>query len=690
MTRNDGSFSFVPSAMANVTTDNAFGIIRVHGSSSDPILYSKIHALGYLLEDSYQDRSFNWSQNACVNWYEADQTTPDYIANLPSCPCTLGQALADGSRFQPDTGCSLFQGSVCTYHKGAQHCVRSIFPTTDNSGVQCCYTEEGDLVYAGDSFNGSTADRSHPWGVTPYGTKGKVPTMSHWVDDVISFYYCCIWTDNSDDCWNYMERRPTADCRNYVPPTHATIYGDPHVYTFDGLGYTANLKGEFLLLQSIDSDALQIQGRMEQISNYNGKIQLATGLTAIAMKDLSTDTVQVELDPISMLIISHGSDKVDVKNQKLINFKGVTAVFDADFTGGNITKVSFIFDSGIAVQVNAIPQLMSLSITIPPTLTGKISGFFGDANNVTSNDPFGEDELLTDEQNLFAYANANMEIDSDDSLFKYELGKSHSDYHNASFKPLFEDPPGTNIPSNTLNLMPETCEGISSCEYDVLTTGLLDVGEATRQAVDQYFLNRNGSLAVIACPYIRTPSNGKKGFVGGQNNHLVGATITFYCNDGYILSGSTTRNCKSNGEWTGTTDEPICYYARDCGSLEPPENGYITVDRSDDEIVAEFTCNDGYNLGGSSVRTCSGDVWTGETTGCYDGLTPDQQLALILGLVIPIVIIVAVVIAFIMYRKRKREKEYRGTSAGAPMENIGKTEEYTDEPKTHVPSAANI
>lgn len=86
---------------------------------------------------------------------------------------------------------------------------------TQGSGQQCCYDSTGALVLTGDSIGGSTPDRAHDWGSPPYREPPRVPGYSHWLYDVISFYYCCLW---SDHCHIYFNHRPSSGCRNYWPP----------------------------------------------------------------------------------------------------------------------------------------------------------------------------------------------------------------------------------------------------------------------------------------------------------------------------------------------------------------------------------------------------------------------------------------------------------------------------------------
>ena len=92
-----------------------------------------------------------------------------------------------------------------------------------------------------------------------------------------------------------FERRPSQDCVGYQPPGGATVFGDPHVYTFDGLPYTFNGKGEFVLVRSNSPKVkLDVQGRFEQVHDSPYGEVKASMLTAIAAKDNVSATVEVK------------------------------------------------------------------------------------------------------------------------------------------------------------------------------------------------------------------------------------------------------------------------------------------------------------------------------------------------------------------------------------------------------------
>jgi hypothetical protein len=162
--------------------------------------------------------------------------------------------------------------------------------------------------------------RNHNLGVLPWNEANKIPTLSHWLADVVPFYPCCMWQDEqSNGCQAYrFERRPSQDCVGYQPPGGgnltkfnqnwtptilyfyiiATVFGDPHVYTFDGLPYTFNGKGEFVLVRANSPRVkLDVQGRFEQVWDSPYGEVMASTLTSVAAKDNVSATVEVPRSP---------------------------------------------------------------------------------------------------------------------------------------------------------------------------------------------------------------------------------------------------------------------------------------------------------------------------------------------------------------------------------------------------------
>ena len=59
-------------------------------------------------------------------------------------------------------------------------------------------------------------------------------------------------------------------------------------------------------------------------------------------------------------------------------------------------------------------------------------------------------------------------------------------------------------------------------------------------------------ILAVQCPPLSDPENGAVSITGTG----VGDTATYTCNNGYEISGSDTRICRLNGEWSGSP--PTC------------------------------------------------------------------------------------------------------------------------------------
>jgi len=95
------------------------------------------------------------------------------------------------------------------------------------------------------------------------------------------------------------------------------------------------------------------------------------------------------------------------------------------------------------------------------------------------------------------------------------------------------------------------------------------------------------------------------------------AKVTYSCNAAnFKLSGSQERTCQADGTWSGT--QPACL-ENSCGNPGTPANGIKVGESYKYHDVVSFQCNEGYNLIGSSTRTC-------QTDNNWDGTQPTCQL----------------------------------------------------------------
>ncbi|KAK0134625.1 Sushi domain-containing protein 2 [Merluccius polli] len=555
---NNGSFSFVPQPAQHGFSVWELGSVRVSPSTypdgmwNVQALWTEDHALAWHLDDKFRQNSTVWALEKCLAWDQLEGRLPNILEEIIDCPCTLAQARADTGRFHTDYGCDIEKGSVCTYHPGSVHCVRAIQASLlYGAGQQCCYDSTGTQVLTADSIGGSTPDRAHDWGSPPYQLPPRVPGQSHWVYDVLSFYYCCLW---SEHCHYYFKHRPSSDCRTYQPPKSGVVFGDPHFITFDGYGYSFNGKGEYTLVVS-KTRGLVIQGRTAAVTLPEGTSVNATKLSAVAMQEGASDVIEVRL--------SAGGAQLEVlQNRRTLAFTeqswmdlGGVFVFSPDSN-----NVTVMFPSGAGVELRLRQGTMTTTVLLPEEFHGNTLGLLGKMNGNPSDDlatPDGQVvSVHSSPQELFEFGR-HWAISNQSSLLTYDSNYLldtyfHAPRHDPSFIPVFSIPEDEHDPLNQQASKICSGDGATYCRYDVLVGRSPSMGNATKTSFLSHLSLVEDLKPVVSCGWLSPPDNGKK----EGTRYLLGATVSLSCDRGYEPRGSTQRTCLENGLWSG--DPTIC------------------------------------------------------------------------------------------------------------------------------------
>ncbi|KAM9194369.1 sushi domain-containing protein 2 isoform 2-T2 [Dugong dugon] len=557
---NSGTFTFSPKPAPRDYQQWEVGALRILDSAHQAgerdmqSLWSNEHALAWHLGDDFRADPVAWARTQCLAWEELEDQLPDFLGELPDCPCTLAQARADSGRFFTDYGCDIEQGSVCTYHPGAVHCVRSVQASPRYaSGQQCCYTADGAQLLTADSTSGSTPDRGHDWGAPPFLVPPRVPGLSHWLYDVISFYHCCLW---APECHRYMLRRPSSGCRNYQPPRLASAFGDPHFLTFDGANFTFNGRGEYVLLEA-SLTQLSVQARAQPGMMPNGTQALGTGLTAVAVQEGTSDVLEVRLaDGARMLQVLLNQRVLSFDEQRWMDLKGMFLSVATE------EHVSIMLSSGAGLEVSIQGPSLSVTVLLPEKFQNHTQGLLGTLNgNPTDDFTLPSGRILPETagaRQLFGFG-AEWAVQNESSLFTYDSHFLVNNFlfrpkHDPSFQPLFPDE--VTASSHLVHEANAFCGNDPFCSFDVVATGSLSVGNATRTAHQLHRCRMQSLQPVVSCGWVAPPANGHK----EGTMYLVGSTVHFSCDHGYSLDGAEASTCQADGTWSIPT--PRCQPGR--------------------------------------------------------------------------------------------------------------------------------
>jgi hypothetical protein len=544
-----------------------------------PVIWSRPMPLAWYFRPQWvRSIGYNYKDHFCSNWYERESFADRFAATVWRCPCTLKQVQIDKGRFSPDLQCNIIDRRCDTFHRDALHCVQTGRPSIGGSGQTCCYDDQGELIQTADTIYGGRPARAFPYGKHPFKIRMMIPTLSTWVHDVAPYFYCCLWQDkkdNSEACQNYNYYRTSQDCSLYQPPVVGSVYGDPHLITFNKNNYTFNGRGEYVLVHTDDPKVkFDVQARFEQVPKQFRNLPNipATQLTAVAAQDNFSSVVEFRIRPLAARWRYHIYVLVDNeyifwwdKSMQVQNFRGVTLYQPAGIQ--NMSHIIAMFDSGAGVEVMSIDGFMTTHIYLPADFQGITGGLLGNYSRrglqiddlvTPTGMRFGPrmpiDRLHRDFGQQWRLTEANR-LGVGKTIFSHNALR-YAMYDHPNFEPMFQMPPM--LPTELQHLQPEMdsiCSDSISCIYDyVVSYGNKELALATKkfEALAHEIANV-ASQSIVRCPALAKPVNGMK----SENRYWPGQVVRFSCDVGYRLVGYEARFCRQDGLWSWGED-PQC------------------------------------------------------------------------------------------------------------------------------------
>ncbi|XP_033127113.1 sushi domain-containing protein 2-like [Anneissia japonica] len=550
----------------------------------------------------------------CSAWRNVESFNSVQLASSDGelrCPCNLQSALIDRGRFSPSPRCSNTVHESCVDEVNIVHCVRSSTPSSEGHGLECCYDTNGALSNIEDNIDAGYAHRYHHLGREPFDEIGRVPYLSHFLHDILPYRRCC--KDKKSCSANFIPARPSHDCSGYQPPRPARMNGDPHIQTLDGLAYTFNGHGEYVLMNSLDG-MFMMQGRTEPLQ-VTGNVRKATRFTAIAAQYNNGTNIHVSLNEIHGLAV-HVTDSDSQWSQIRFDLTpiwydtGIT-IFYSEETNVTSVSVTVAFDFGLVFIVEAANDIMSIVVVGPETMRGNTSGLLGNWNDDVADDlqtPDG-DYLPSNSsiRDIHYDFGEKWRIAIEDSVFYYGTGTDYKTYSHPNFVPWFEQP--NNIDQA---LVFAVCGDNPECIFDFQVTGDAEIAKVTKQRVESFEEIVKSVIPVVVCGFIPAPSNGTK----NGSVYTEGGVLVFDCNDGYSISnGASTIYCTQEGFWSDSVpscvkDEVVCEF------IDAPQNGAKNGSLYVEGSIIHFKCDVGFTLNGQSKIRCTDGEWSDMAPSC--------------------------------------------------------------------------
>ncbi|XP_027272380.1 complement component receptor 1-like protein isoform X3 [Cricetulus griseus] len=170
-------------------------------------------------------------------------------------------------------------------------------------------------------------------------------------------------------------------------------------------------------------------------------------------------------------------------------------------------------------------------------------------------------------------------------------------------------------------------------------------------------------------------------------NPQLGSKLTFVCNKGFQLKGSSASHCILSGrESIWNSSVPVCEKV-ECILLQSEIRKELKEKKYYYEDTLTLECQDGYTLEGNSQSKCQSNAsWVPSLGKCV----PHSNSGLITGIVIGMIIVILFIIALccLIQKKKKKDKTSDGKCKGVSI-HLNPQEDSCNHPQALLSSQEN-
>jgi hypothetical protein len=447
-------------------------------------------------------------QNQCEKWEAKLPELPppsSYQSQVPQCPCrvpAVGQNRfpLTFNNFQTDSSCNAHKLNSCQNNIRASHCYLRSF-TPHGPGIKCCYNTDGMIITNPQLGAGGLEVQANSAG-------SILQRIKHALFDQLPAWACCklpqiITQIRPESCDRYHAQRPSFQCENVLLPVPSGGNGDPHFTTLDGLDYTFNGYGEYVLIRTntpSNSMSLEVQIRTKPIASDSEDNQ-ATAIIAFVIKNSNYSKVQFELfNELKSLEIRINDQSLDDdvflnpstidddEIYKLIMTMSRTIQFDNNQmsitqTNGTNFKITYSNNVQFIITIRKQYDFLNLISILPKSYEKQCQGLLGNMDGSKTNDFIFQNSETSlsltkqnDEEKIFLFGES-WRVKIENTIFKYISGENYNIHQNLNYRPIYQKELFQQYENTSrLIIAKQNCQKIQTkkgqqqCIYDILIT----------------------------------------------------------------------------------------------------------------------------------------------------------------------------------------------------------------------------